>query len=248
MSDIMTVGAGWDPFTRWAIWRFLLDGLALALEMAVVSMLLSMLVGVVMAVGRLARPRIIRWPAMVYVETFRAMPLLLLIFFVFFGSARTPFQIGPVTAVVIALTLYNSAVVAEIIRAGILSISRGVIEASRALGLSYLQSMTYIAIPIALRRMAPGVVSQLITLFKDTSLASVLSILELSRSARVIYDTPTYGNPVEVLTVVAAMYFIPSYALSLLAQRLEAGPERRAILTIDPMAATIAPAPSSRPD
>lgn len=248
MSDILMVGAGWEPFTRWAIWRFLFDGLVLALEMAAISMLLSMLVGVVMAVARLARPRIIRWPAMVYVETFRAMPLLLLIFFVFFGSARTPLKIGSVTAVVIALTLYNSAVVAEIIRAGILSISRGVIEASRALGLSYLQSMTYVAIPIALRRMAPGVVSQLITLFKDTSLASVLSILELSRSARVIYDTPTYGNPVEVLTVVAAMYFIPSYALSLLAQRLEAGPERRAILAADTATATIAPAPASRPE
>ena len=72
--------------------------------------------------------------------------------------------------------------------------------------------------------------------------------MELSRSARVIYDTPTYGNPVEVLTVVAAMYFIPSYALSLLAQRLEAGPERRAILAADTATATIAPAPASRPE
>lgn len=229
MIEFLTAGAGWEPFTRWTIWRFLLDGLLLAFRIAAISMALSLLVGVAMAVGRLAHPRIIRWPAMVYVETFRAVPLLLLIFFVFFGSARTPLEIGPVTSVVIALTLYNSAVVAEIVRAGVLSISRGILEAARALGLTYLQAMAYVAIPMALRRMAPGVVSQLITLFKDTSLASVLSILELSRSARVIYDTPTYGNPVEVLTIVALMYFIPSYALSLLAQRLEAGPERRAV-------------------
>lgn len=229
MIEFLTAGAGWEPFTRWAIWRFLFDGLLLAFRIAAISMALSLVVGVTMAVGRLARPRIIRWPAAVYVETFRAVPLLLLIFFVFFGSARTPLEIGPITSVIIALTLYNSAVVAEIVRAGVLSISRGILEAARALGLSYLQSMRYVAIPMALRRMAPGVVSQLITLFKDTSLASVLSILELSRSARVIYDTPTYGNPVEVLTIVALMYFIPSYALSLLAQRLEAGPERRAM-------------------
>ncbi len=232
MNDVLTVGAGWEPFTRWAIWGFLLDGFALAVRMAVISMLLSLLVGITMAVGRLARPRVIRWLATAYIETFRAMPLLLLIFFVFFGSARTPLKIGPVTSVVIALTLYNSAVVAEIVRAGILSIASGIMEAARALGLSYLQSMRYVALPIAVRRMAPGVVSQLITLFKDTSLASVLSILELSRSARVIYDTPTYGNPVEVLTIVAAMYFIPSYGLSLIAQRLEAGPERRTAATV----------------
>jgi ABC-type amino acid transport system permease subunit len=165
----------------------------------------------------------VRAPAAAYVEGFRATPLLLLLFFVFFGSARTPLQIGPVVAAVIALTLYNSAVVAEIVRAGIRSISRGIIEASQALGLSYLQSMRYVAVPLALRRMAPSLVSQLITLFKDTSLASVIGILELSRRGRVISDSPTYGNTVEVLVVVSALYFIPAYSLSLLAQHLERG-------------------------
>ena len=221
-------GAGWAPFTDWAIWRFLLEGLGIAARIAAYSIVLSIVIGTAMAVARLARPWPIRWAATTYIEVFRATPLLLLLFFVFFGSARTPLTIGPETAAVIALSLYNSAVVAEIMRAGILSIPRGILEASRALGLTYLQSMRFIAVPIALRRMAPGLVSQLITVFKDTSLASILSILELSRRARVIYDTPTYGNPVEVLTVVALMYFIPSYALSLLAQRLERGPEARA--------------------
>jgi putative glutamine transport system permease protein len=126
---------------------------------------------------------------------------------------------------VAALTLYNSAVVAEIIRAGVLSISSGIIEATRALGMTYLQSMRYVALPMALRRMAPGLVSQLITLFKDTSLASILSIFELLRSARQIYDSPIYNNTIEVLFVVSLMYFIPCYMLSLLAQKLEQGPE-----------------------
>jgi putative glutamine transport system permease protein len=130
--------------------------------------------------------------------------------------------------VVVALTLYNSAVVAEIMRAGILSISRGIMEAARSVGLSYLQSMRFVAIPMALRRMAPGLVSQLVTLFKDTSLASILSISELLRRGRIIYDNPIYANSLETLTVVAIMYFIPAYGLSLLAQRLERGPEQRA--------------------
>ncbi len=227
MSGVFLDGVGWEPFTHWPIWQFLLEGLLVALRIAVVSMLLSVLVGVVMAVARLSHLRAVRWPAAVYVEGFRATPLLLLMLFVFFGSARAHSGIGPITSAVVALTLYNSAVVAEIVRAGILSIAPGILEATRALGLTYLQSMRYVAVPMALRLMAPGVVSQLITLFKDTSLASVLSILELSRRGRVIYDTPTYGNPIEVLTVVAALYFIPSYALSVLAHRLEVGPEAR---------------------
>jgi putative glutamine transport system permease protein len=225
MSELF---AGWEPFTRWVIWRFLLEGLLLAVRIAAVSVFLSLLIGVVMAVARLARPRVVRWPAAAYVEGFRATPLLLLFLFVFFGSARTPLEIGPITAAIIALTLYNSAVIAEVMRAGILSISRGIIEAARALGLTYLQSMRYVAIPIALRRMAPGVVSQLITLFKDTSLASVIGVLELSRRGRALYENPIYGNAIEVLAVVAILYFVPSYTLSLLAQRLEHGPDRAA--------------------
>jgi putative glutamine transport system permease protein len=85
--------------------------------------------------------------------------------------------------------------------------------------------MRYVALPMALRRMAPGLVSQLITLFKDTSLASILSIFELLRSARLLYDSPIYNNPLETLLVVSMMYFIPCYALSLLAQRLAQSPD-----------------------
>jgi len=111
-------------------------------------------------------------------------------------------------------------------RAGILSISKGIIEASRAMGLSYLQSMRYVAIPMALRRMSPGLVSQLITLYKDTSLAALIALEELLRRGKITYEAPAYGNHIiEVLTVVALLYFIPNYMLSLLAARLERGPE-----------------------
>jgi putative glutamine transport system permease protein len=88
--------------------------------------------------------------------------------------------------------------------------------------------MRYIAVPMALRRMAPGLVSQLITLYKDTSLAALIAIEELLRRGKILYESPSFGNPtIEVLTVVALMYFIPNYGLSLLAGRLEKGPEGR---------------------
>jgi His/Glu/Gln/Arg/opine family amino acid ABC transporter permease subunit len=243
MTDAV-LGAGFDPYLHWPIWRFLLGGLWLSLRMAGYAITISILVGTFMAVGRLAPFRPISWLATAYVEVFRATPLLLLIFFVFFGAGR--FEVAwvrslpggnsivdgqghilPIPSVVIALSLYNSAVVAEIMRAGILSISRGILEAARALGLTYLQSMRYIAVPMALRRMSPGLVSQLVTLFKDTSLAAILSIGELLRRSRLIYDNPAYANALETLTVVAVLYFIPSYTLSLLAQRLERGPDQR---------------------
>ncbi len=110
-------------------------------------------------------------------------------------------------------------------RAGILSIPKGVIEASRTIGLTYLQSMRFIAVPMALRRMAPGLVSQLITLYKDTSLASIIAVEELLRRGRQLYESPSFGNPtIEVLIVVSLMYFVPCYVLSLIAQRLERQP------------------------
>jgi putative glutamine transport system permease protein len=228
MSFEFLSGAGWEPFHHWPIWRFLLYGLWLAIKIAGASIVISLAIGVVMAVGRLAPVRFVRWAAGAYVEVFRATPLLLLLFFVFFGSARTPAKLDAQTSAIIALSLYNSAVVAEIVRGGINSISHGILEAGRALGLSYLQEMRYIAVPMALRRMSPGLVSQLITLFKDTSLVSILGVLELVRRARLIYEQPRYSDAVEVLLVISVMYFVPCYALSLLAQRLERGPDAAA--------------------
>jgi His/Glu/Gln/Arg/opine family amino acid ABC transporter permease subunit len=252
--SIFVLASGWEPFKEWAIWRFLLEGMWLSVQIAFYAIILSLIIGTIMAVGRLAPSRPLRWLAGTYVEVFRATPLLLLIFFVFFGIGRLDLSflldipvlkvlvddrgdLKNLPAVVIALTLYNSAVVAEIVRAGILSISKGIIEASRALGLTYLQSMRFVALPMALRRMAPGLVSQLITLFKDTSLASIIGLLELLRRSRLIYDSPLYNNALEMLIVVSIMYFIPCYLLSLLAQRLERSPDIRG----DHVPATIVP-------
>ena len=245
MSIVLDLLPGdWSAFERWAIWRFLFEGVWLSVQIAVIGIALAIIIGVVMAVGRLAPVPIVRVLATTYVETFRATPLLLLMFFVFFGAGRfntewardVPLaswfvddRTGDLTAkasATLALALYNSAVVAEVLRAGILSISKGIIEASRALGLTYLQSMRFVAIPMALRRMSPGLVSQLITLYKDTSLAALIGVIELLRSGRLLYENPTYSSQtIEVLIVISLFYFIPNYGLSLIAGRLERGPD-----------------------
>ena len=234
----------WDVFKLWPIWRFLLGGLWISVRIALISIVLSLVIGVIMSVGRLSPVPLVRVLATTYIETFRATPLLLLMFFVFFGAGRfntswaqgipllswfVDDSSGDLTSeasAILALSLYNSAVVAEVMRAGILSISKGIIEASRALGLTYLQSMRYLAVPMALRRMSPGLVSQLITLYKDTSLAYLILVFELLRRGKLLYESPVYGNPiVEVLIVIALFYFIPNYLLSRVAAQLEHGPE-----------------------
>jgi putative glutamine transport system permease protein len=244
-ADLLGLLPGdWSAFERWVIWRFLLDGLWVSVQIGAIGIALALLIGVIMSVGRLAPMPIVRVLATTYIETFRATPLLLLIFFVFFGAGRfnTSWAVdipllnwfvddrsGDLTgkaAATLALALYNSAVVAEVMRAGILSISKGVVEASRALGMNYLQSMRYVAVPMALRRMSPGLVSQLITLYKDTSLAVLIGVLELLRQGRLLYENPAYSSQtIEILIVISLFYFIPNYALSLLAARLEKGPE-----------------------
>ncbi len=205
----------WEIFKLWPIWRFLLFGLWTSVQIAVIAILLSIVIGVLMSVARLSPIPIVRVLGTIYIETFRATPLLLLMFFVFFGAGRfntssamnVPVlswfvddrsgDLTPQASAILALSLYNSAVVAEIMRAGILSISKGILEATRSLGLSYMQSMRFVAVPMALRRMSPGLVSQLITLYKDTSLGALIALEELlrareSRSTRI----PTYGNPI----------------------------------------------------
>jgi putative glutamine transport system permease protein len=246
----------WDLFKQWVYWEFLLRGLWISVKIAFFAIILSIVVGTIMAVGRLAPAPIVRFLATTYIEVFRASPLLLLMFFVFFGAGRfntewatdvpvLAYFVDDVTgdltaeaAAIVALTLYNSAVVAEIMRAGILSISKGVIEASRTVGLTYLQSMRYIAVPIAFRRMAPGLVSQLITLFKDTSLAALITVFELFRRGRILFDDFKFqDSTVQIIFVIALMYFIPNYLLSLLAARLERGPDARARGDAGPTAA-----------
>jgi glutamate transport system permease protein len=122
-------GSRWEPLTRWSVIRFLLGGLMQTFKAAAVAMVLSMILGGVLALGRLARSRAVRWPAVAYIEFFRGVPLLLLILFTAVGLPKYGVHLALLWYLVIALVAYNSALLAEIFRSGILSLDRGQTEA-----------------------------------------------------------------------------------------------------------------------
>jgi putative glutamine transport system permease protein len=209
----------WTPFLDPGIWRFLLTGVQVTLTMAAVAIVTSLIAGLLLALCRLSRFRLLRYPATVYVEIVRALPVLLIIFFTFFGAARAGLGLNPFGAGTLALALYTSAVNAEIVRAGITSIGQGQWEASRSLGLTYPQTLRYVILPQALRRIVPPQVGQIITLIKDTSLAAVIGVQELTRRAQILYQAEL--NPLQSLFVVACLYFALNYTLSRLSRRWE---------------------------
>src|SRR3712207_2601410 len=172
----------WEWLTTGNNLRFILEGFAVNLEIAVIAMVASLIVGLVLALMSLAKLAPIAWAARIWVDVFRNLPLILLILYIALVMPRSwrstwedivpgffpdALENGRVFAALLALVLYNSAVLAEIMRAGIQSLDRGQGEAANALGLTYVQSMRLVILPQGLRRMVPATVSQLITLNKD---------------------------------------------------------------------------------
>ena len=217
--------ARWQPLTEPAVLRFLLVGLANTLKAALTAMLLALALGLLLALGRLSRNWVTRNLAGAQVEFFRAVPLLLLILFAGFGLPRYGIRWGAFWFLVAALVAYNSAVLAEIFRAGILSLDRGQKEAAAAIGLSYWQSMALVQVPQAVRRMVPSIVAQLVTLLKDTSLGFVITYEELLRRSRSTGEF--FNNPLQTLVVVAVMYMIVNFSLGRFAAWLESRQRRR---------------------
>jgi His/Glu/Gln/Arg/opine family amino acid ABC transporter permease subunit len=220
----------WYLFVDPNIVRFFGEGLLTTIELSLVSVILSFAVGLLFALGRLSRRWWIRWPAIFYIEAIRALPVLLLI--AYFGIKGTAlfrpilspifgedFELSRFWAGVLGLSLYTSAVLAEIIRAGIVSLPRGQFEAAAALGLGYVQQMRHVILPQALRLMVPAMMGQLTTVIKDTSLVATIGVFELVRQGRVIYTQ--FFNPIEVFLIVAVIYFVICFALSQGSRRLE---------------------------
>jgi glutamate transport system permease protein len=211
----------WRPFLGSNVWvNFILPGLWNTLTAAVTAMVLALTFGVVFAVLRLSPRAPIAATAGAVVEFFRAVPLLLMIFFLFYGL---PFIIqGPVPAfwaVVMGLTLYNGSVLAEAFRAGVLAVPRGQSEAGAAIGLRDGQVMRHILMPQAARAMLPVIVSQLVVLLKDTALGYIIAYPELLQRGNEV--TANYSNVVPVAIVLALIYIAFNGALTLLAQWLE---------------------------
>ncbi len=217
--------ARWEPFTQWPVQKFFLEGLRTTVEVALVSMAGAMVLGTLLALARLARTGPVRWVTTLFVEFFRGLPLVLLIFFCALGLPTYGLDLSVFWYVAIGLIVYNGAVLGEIFRAGILSLDRGQTEAAYSLGMGYWQAMLLVVIPQAARRMIPAIVSQLVTLLKDSSLGAAVAFEELLRRGRI--NGEFFQNPLQSLVGVAVLYIVVCFALSMLARRLEVRQRRR---------------------
>jgi glutamate transport system permease protein len=212
----------WEPFTDPATWTdYILPGLWATLSAAAVAMALSLIFGIVFSVGRLSDHWWLSVPSGVIVEFFRAVPLLLLMFFIFYGVPFiTEAPMDPFWAVVIGLTLYNGSVLAEAFRAGIRSVPRGQSEAGYAIGMRKSQVMREILVPQAARAMLPVIVSQLVVLVKDTALGYIIGYSELLQDG-VNTLAANFGNIVAAAIVAAFIYIAVNASLTAFAGWLE---------------------------
>lgn len=199
---------------------FLLEGFWVTIKVAFVSIILSFLIGGIVGTLRYASIPVLSQVLAVVVETIRNLPLLLIIFFTYFALPEIGIKLEITYAAIAALTAFESAMLSEIIRSGLKSIEKGQIEAARSSGLTYVQTLQHIILPQALKRMVPPIVSQFISLLKDTSLAVIIALPDLMHNAQIVYaQKDAYVIP--IIVTVALMYFIVNYCLSLIARRLE---------------------------
>ncbi|PWU17158.1 MAG: amino acid ABC transporter permease [Candidatus Rokuibacteriota bacterium] len=190
------------------------------LRLAIPSIVLGFILGVFIGLGRLAPQWWIRVPATVYVEFFRGVPLVMVIFWMWFiipiilGTAIPEFGVA-----VTAFVIFEAAYLGEIVRAGIQSVPRGQVEAATAVGFGGVQTMRYVVLPQALRNMIPSLVTQFIVLFKDTSLASIIGFMDLTKAAQVVNNREI--RPFELYLFIAVIYWICTYSMSRYARHLE---------------------------
>lgn len=198
-----------------------LGGLALSIILAFISLLVSFFIGLVIGLGRLSRNTLVSTPSVVYIEVIRGNPLIMVIFWVyFFSHFVTGIQMNVFWSATIAFTIFSGAYLAEIVRAGVSAIPRGQVEAATACGLSYYQTMRLVVLPQALKIMIPAFVGQFISLFKDTSLAYIVGVFELTTVAQTL-NNRLMIYPFEIYTTIAVLYFICCFSMSRFARRLE---------------------------
>lgn len=215
--------AMWQPFVRPQTWTtYVLPGLWGTILAAGLSIVLALVVGVLLGVGRISEKSPVRWVCGVIVEFFRAIPVLLLMIFAYQLFARyhlVPSKHLALAAVVCGLTLYNGSVIAEIVRSGIHSLPKGQTEAAKALGLSHGQMMRHVLLPQAIAAMLPALIAQMVIALKDSALGYQIGYVEVVRSG--IQSASANSNYLASLAVVAIIMIIINYALTSLASRVE---------------------------
>jgi glutamate transport system permease protein len=242
--------AKWEPFLTANLWKtYVLPGIEGTLTAAAISIVLAMVLGFLLGVGRLSHNGPIRWFCSVFVEFFRAVPVLIMMIFAFALFALYdvfPSKQLALAGVITGLTLYNGAVIAEIVRAGVTSLPRGQAEAASALGLRWGQTMRAILLPQAITSMLPVLISQLVVVLKDTAIGYQITFVEMVRQGTQVGSA--YGNYVPALIVIAVLMISVNFALSAAATRLEKRLRRssRAPRPLDPQAIEQEGAPGAR--
>jgi His/Glu/Gln/Arg/opine family amino acid ABC transporter permease subunit len=195
------------------------------LRLAIPAIILGFCLGSCLGTARLAGSRWVSLPAKIYVELFRGVPLVMVIFwFWFIIPAIVGRSLPEYTVALAAFVIFEAAYFSEIVRAGIQSVPRGQLEAARASGLKHFSTLRHVVLPQALRNMLPALVTQSIVLLKDTSLASIIGYIELTKAAQIVNNREI--RPFELYLFIAAVYWLFSYALSRCAARFDADRSR----------------------
>jgi len=215
--------AKWEPFLTADLWRtYVLPGVQGTLTAAAVSIVFALALGFVLGVGRLSTHTGIRWVSSVIVEFFRAVPVLIMMIFAYFLYANYdlfPSKHLALAGVITGLTLYNGAVIAEIVRAGVNALPRGQGEAASALGLTWGQTMRAILLPQAVTSMLPVLISQVVVVLKDTAIGYQITFVEMVRQGTAVGSS--YGNYIPALIVIALLMITVNFGLSSFAVWLE---------------------------
>lgn len=204
----------------WVNIRFLLQGLGITIEISVASIICSFIIGTLLGIIRYAKIKYVSAIIGFIIDLIRNLPLLLIIFFTYFGLPNIGVKPEIIPAAIMALTVFESSMVAEIVRSGINSIDYGQTEGALANGLTKWQALRLIVLPQAIKNMLPALVSQFISLVKDTSLATIIVLPELMYHAQIIYGQNT-NYIIPMFVALAVLYFIVCYSLSLLARYLD---------------------------
>jgi glutamate transport system permease protein len=228
-------GFMWKPFvTDRAVWRdYLLQGLYGTLKAAIISIVLAGAFGLLFGIGRLSTVRAVRWVSGVVVEFFRAVPVLIMMIFAFGVYTRNNVfanDINPLAAVVTGLTLYNGAVIAELVRSGVFALPTGQGEAGLSIGLTPSQVLRSIQLPQALTAMLPALIGQFVTILKDSALGYQVTYPELLNVSKTLGSN--FANTVPAYIVAAILFITMNYLLSRLAVYVEKRLSRRGRTTL----------------
>jgi len=209
-----------------------LGGLVLTFYIAIIAIIFSFIFGSLLGITRFSSIKWLSIPATIYIELFRALPLIMVIFWVYFAIPivagaifETKVVASALVSGIISFTLFESAYIAEIVRAGLKSIPQGQFEASKSLGMNTWQTFILIILPQAYIRMIPAIVSQFVSLFKDTSLVYIIGVIEFFRAATIV-NNRIYMS-FEIFSFVAIVYFICAFTLSKIAGKLEESVEKQ---------------------